>query len=110
MAVVSAGAGNPYGHPAPATIDRLAARGSRVLRTDRNGSVELTLDGATQLEVRAERRDVAVTAGRTAARDRWAAADPTLVTDRAAVGEPVGSTVLARPRAAFTCGIPTATG
>jgi competence protein ComEC len=110
VAVASAGAGNPYGHPTKATIDRVAARGSRVLRTDRNGSVELTLNGGAQLEVRAERQDVAVTADRTTATDRWAAADPTLVTDRAAVGEPVGSTVLARPRVAFTCGIPTATG
>ena len=39
VAVASAGAGNPYGHPAKATLDRLAASGARVLRTDRDGSV-----------------------------------------------------------------------
>ncbi len=39
VAVASAGAGNPYGHPAKATLDRLAASGARVLRTDREGSV-----------------------------------------------------------------------
>ncbi|HKG56173.1 MAG TPA: ComEC/Rec2 family competence protein [Candidatus Limnocylindrales bacterium] len=44
VAVVSAGAGNPYGHPAPATLARLADHGAKVLRTDRDGSVQVTLD------------------------------------------------------------------
>ncbi len=39
VAVISAGRGNPYGHPAPATVDRLEAAGARVLRTDDDGSV-----------------------------------------------------------------------
>lgn len=39
VAVASAGAGNSYGHPAKATMDRLAASGARVLRTDRDGTV-----------------------------------------------------------------------
>jgi competence protein ComEC len=39
VAVASAGAGNPYGHPARATMERLAAAGARVLRTDRDGTV-----------------------------------------------------------------------
>ena len=39
VAIASAGAGNPYGHPAKATLDRLAASGARVLRTDRDGTV-----------------------------------------------------------------------
>ncbi len=39
VAVASAGAGNPYGHPAKSTMDRLAAAGARVLRTDRDGTV-----------------------------------------------------------------------
>ena len=43
VAVVSAGLGNPYGHPAPATLDRLRAGGARVYRTDRDGSTEVTL-------------------------------------------------------------------
>ncbi len=43
VAVVSAGAGNPYGHPAPATIARLKASVERVLRTDTDGSVEVDL-------------------------------------------------------------------
>jgi competence protein ComEC len=39
IAVASAGSGNPYGHPTRATLDRLAASGARVLRTDRDGTV-----------------------------------------------------------------------
>jgi len=39
VAVASAGAGNPYGHPAKATLDRLAAAGAKVYHTDRDGTV-----------------------------------------------------------------------
>ena len=39
VAVASAGTGNPYGHPARSTLDRLAASGARVLRTDLDGTV-----------------------------------------------------------------------
>jgi competence protein ComEC len=45
VAIVSAGAGNPYGHPAPETIERLRASGARVFRTDREGSVSVSTDG-----------------------------------------------------------------
>lgn len=41
LAIASAGAGNPFGHPAPATLATLAARGVPVLRTDRDGTVVL---------------------------------------------------------------------
>ncbi|HEV3000952.1 MAG TPA: DNA internalization-related competence protein ComEC/Rec2, partial [Solirubrobacteraceae bacterium] len=41
-AVVSAGRGNPYGHPAPSTLDALALRGMRAFRTDRDGDVAVT--------------------------------------------------------------------
>ena len=44
VAVASAGAGNPYGHPAKATLDRLAAAGARVLRTDRDGTVVVSFE------------------------------------------------------------------
>jgi competence protein ComEC len=40
VAVVSAGADNPYGHPARSTLDHLAASGATVFRTDTDGSVE----------------------------------------------------------------------
>lgn len=43
LAVISAGRGNPYGHPAPATVARLQTAGARVLRTDQNGTVTVDL-------------------------------------------------------------------
>ncbi|MCI0583043.1 MAG: ComEC/Rec2 family competence protein [Chloroflexi bacterium] len=43
VAIISSGRGNPYGHPAPATVGRIEAGGTRVLRTDTNGSIELEL-------------------------------------------------------------------
>src|SRR6185503_10534691 len=53
VAVASAGTGNPYGHPAKATLDRLAASGARVLRTDRDGTVVVGFD-TSGMTVRAE--------------------------------------------------------
>lgn len=41
LALVGAGARNPYGHPAAEVLERLAERGTRVLRTDRDGMVVL---------------------------------------------------------------------
>jgi competence protein ComEC len=46
VAVVSVGAGNTYGHPAPATIARLRAHAGTVLRTDQVGTVETTLNAS----------------------------------------------------------------
>jgi beta-lactamase superfamily II metal-dependent hydrolase len=43
VAVVSVGANNPYGHPAPAVMSRLDE--SLVLRTDLHGTIELSTDG-----------------------------------------------------------------
>ncbi|GGV60257.1 MULTISPECIES: ComEC/Rec2 family competence protein [Streptomyces] len=42
LALVSCGAGNPYGHPAPGTIAALRAQGTAVLRTDRDGALAVT--------------------------------------------------------------------
>jgi len=42
-AVISVGAGNTYGHPAQDTLNRLAAHGATIYRTDLNGTVVLTL-------------------------------------------------------------------
>ncbi|MET9500694.1 ComEC/Rec2 family competence protein [Streptomyces sp. NPDC006622] len=39
LALISAGADNPYGHPAPGTVAALRAMGAVVLRTDRDGAV-----------------------------------------------------------------------
>jgi len=45
IAVVSAGWGNPYGHPSPATVARLVESGARLFRTDIDGSVEISTNG-----------------------------------------------------------------
>lgn len=39
LTVISAGANNPYGHPAPETLERLAAIGSEIYRTSEEGAV-----------------------------------------------------------------------
>jgi len=43
-AVISVGADNTYGHPSQQTLDRLAAVGANVYRTDQDGTVVLTSD------------------------------------------------------------------
>jgi competence protein ComEC len=53
VAIVSAGAGNPYGHPARSTIERLRDTGARVLRTDTDGTVSITIDPAGDIDVTA---------------------------------------------------------
>ena len=45
VAVVSAGAGNPFGHPAPVVIARLRDVGADVWRTDRDGEITVRTDG-----------------------------------------------------------------
>ena len=43
LAVISVGAGNPYGHPHPSTLEALAAADVPVLRTDRDEDVEISV-------------------------------------------------------------------
>lgn len=45
FAVISVGEENPYGHPSPELLGRLAGAGVRVLRTDRDGAVRILTDG-----------------------------------------------------------------
>ena len=45
VAVISAGWGNPYGHPSPETVGRLVGNGARLFRTDVDGSVEISTNG-----------------------------------------------------------------
>ena len=59
IAVISVGAGNDYGHPAPATVDRLRATGAKVFRTD--------LDGVVTVDVHREGLSVETSGGRSAA-------------------------------------------
>ena len=44
-AVISAGQGNLFGHPAPMVIDRLRHRDIDVFRTDRDGAIVIETDG-----------------------------------------------------------------
>ncbi|QTD98476.1 ComEC/Rec2 family competence protein [Streptomyces cyanogenus] len=55
VALVSAGAGNPYGHPAPATMAALRAGGATVLSTDRDGALAVTGTGGNEGRMRVTR-------------------------------------------------------
>jgi competence protein ComEC len=47
IAVISAGRGNPFGHPVRAVLARYAAVGATVFRTDQDGAVMVDTDGIT---------------------------------------------------------------
>ncbi|WP_063794378.1 ComEC/Rec2 family competence protein [Kitasatospora sp. MBT63] len=47
LALISCGAGNPYGHPSAYTVDRLRAQGATVLRTDRSGDIAVVGTGGS---------------------------------------------------------------
>ncbi len=54
IAIVSVGAANDYGHPAPQTLARLANEGASIYRTDMDGDVTIETDGTT-LRIRGSR-------------------------------------------------------
>jgi len=45
LAVISAGNGNPFGHPHEEVLERLRAVGAEIWRTDRHGTITLWTDG-----------------------------------------------------------------
>lgn len=45
VAVISAGAENPYGHPNQSVLDEFRGSGTRLLRTDRDGATTILTDG-----------------------------------------------------------------
>jgi competence protein ComEC len=45
LAIVSAGAHNPFGHPHPEVVERYRRSGALVLRTDSDGTVSVATDG-----------------------------------------------------------------
>lgn len=49
IALISVGADNDYGHPAPETIARLQGSGAQVFRTDLDGSIEISTNGTDLL-------------------------------------------------------------
>ncbi|MFD8046535.1 ComEC/Rec2 family competence protein [Streptomyces chartreusis] len=52
LALISAGADNPYGHPAPVTVAALRAQGAVVLRTDEDGALAVAGTGAELMVAR----------------------------------------------------------
>jgi competence protein ComEC len=90
VAIVSAGAGNPYGHPARSTLDRLASTGAHVLRTDTDGSVEVDV-GESGIRVAASGGRAAAFVGRFGLAGRSGGgviAGPSAVAGRAIPGIP----------------------
>lgn len=59
LSVISVGAGNPYGHPAPRTVYLAGADGARVYRTDLDGMVLISAPSAADapIPVTADRGD-----------------------------------------------------
>jgi competence protein ComEC len=47
VALISVGADNDYGHPAPEALDRLRAIGAEVYRTDKDGPITAVSDGSS---------------------------------------------------------------
>jgi beta-lactamase superfamily II metal-dependent hydrolase len=45
IVVISAGARNRYGHPAPEILERFEAIGARIYRTDRDGAIIVRTSG-----------------------------------------------------------------
>ena len=97
IAVVSAGADNPYGHPARSTIQRVAATGARVLRTDTDGSVTMTIDPTGTIRV-------ATSGPRAVARSM--VPGPGVASVAAGADAPTAPPPLPIPAVAFGCGIP----
>jgi competence protein ComEC len=51
LAVISCGLANRFGFPDPGVVDRWAAAGARVWRTDRNGSLTLIVGRSGDLSI-----------------------------------------------------------
>ena len=45
IAVIGVGEKNRYGHPTPAALSRLRAVGSKIYRTDQEGTIRLSVGG-----------------------------------------------------------------
>ena len=58
LALISAGAGNPYGHPTADVVKRLETFGARVLRTDQHGQVGIRITPGGTFLVRTTRAPV----------------------------------------------------
>ena len=95
VAIASAGTGNPYGHPAKRTLERLAASGARVYRTDVDGTVTVTFEAGGPTIRRQPRPSL----GRVTLPTAPVAGGPGTATPR-------GVSAVARRLPAFLCAIP----
>lgn len=66
VAVVSVGRSNPFGHPSARVLERYAAVGAAIFRTDRDGAVSIDTDGKTMTVRGFTGRQLHVTARATA--------------------------------------------
>jgi competence protein ComEC len=96
VAVASAGRDNPYGHPAPPTLERLEAAGARVFRTDRDGTVSVAFQAAGLVVDTSPRRSAETGAG--------------LATTLPVAAAATDGRALPEPRADFWCAIPLGPG
>jgi competence protein ComEC len=96
VAVASAGTDNPYGHPAPPTLERLEAAGARVFRTDRDGAVSVAFQDEGLVVDTSPRRSPEAGAG--------------VSTTRPAVAVAPRGGSLPEPQANFWCAIPLGPG
>ncbi len=108
VALVSAGTGNPYGHPAPSTIERLSTHGADVLRTDLDGDLQVSTDGHDLRVATSGGRPATATRGRAraiggrlATRDIGTPAQPA-TPDAATSGRPASSAASAVGRTTTT--------
>jgi competence protein ComEC len=51
LAVISCGAGNHFGFPSPAVVERWRAAGAEVARTDADGAITVVVDATGELAV-----------------------------------------------------------
>ncbi len=67
ISVIPVGDGNDYGHPHEEAVERLEATGSRIYRTDRDGTVIIATDGQALAVTAGGAPSATVTAGATTA-------------------------------------------
>ncbi|MFI9273785.1 ComEC/Rec2 family competence protein [Kitasatospora sp. NPDC052896] len=95
LALISAGLGNPYGHPAARTVDRLRALGATVLRTDRSGDLAVLGDTPAALHVLVHPHEATGEVEENAALDRPNPSSPPDPDPAGTPGHPLGRTASA---------------